>query len=200
MLIRSLTWTAVLAFTGTWMANPSLSQADQPGYAALSPSVANAFSAFVDKPTPAKLQAVRGLLAADVTYNPYSDDLTQLKNLLSEGKNREVTALLVKSQPNLLLSPRAHRLAVEAARRIGDKSLAAAEAVLPRAARTEFSPPATVASCIPSWLRECLTKQICSGRNSIPRSRAKGWFSATTRGMTEFLEKTEGRTGLTSVC
>ncbi len=62
-------------------------------------------------------------------YDPYSDDLTQLKKLFHAGKDREVIALAVKSQPNLLLSPRAHRLAAEAATRIGDKTLADAEMV-----------------------------------------------------------------------
>ena len=131
MLIRSRTWvrtwTAVLAFTATWLACPAVSRAEQPPQAALGPNMANAFSALVAKPTSANLQAVRGLLAADRSYDPYSDDLTQLNKLLHEGKNQEAIALAVKSQPNLLLSPQAHRLAAEAAKRIGDQNLAAAE-------------------------------------------------------------------------
>ena len=53
--------------------------------------------------------------------------MIQLNNLLREGKNREVIALVAKSQPNLLLSPRAHRLAAEAVKRLGDPNLAATE-------------------------------------------------------------------------
>jgi len=109
------------------LAFPAGSRAEPPRYTALSQSVAQAFAALVEKPTSANFQAVRGFLVADPMYNPYSDDMTQLKNLLDDGKNQEVIALLVKSQPNLLLSPRAHRLAAEAAVRIGDKNLAARE-------------------------------------------------------------------------
>jgi tetratricopeptide (TPR) repeat protein len=89
--------------------------------------MAAAFSAFIEKPTAVNLQKVRGLLVADHAYDPYSDDLTQLKNLLHAGKNGEVLALLAKSLPNLLLSPQAHGLAAEAARRSGDENRAAQE-------------------------------------------------------------------------
>ena len=134
MLIRSRawvrTWTAALAFTATLLACPAANRAEQPGCTALSPSMATAFAALVEKPTAANLQAVRALLAADRAYDPYSDDLAQLDKLLHEGKNHEVIALAAKSQPNLLLSPRAHRLASEAAQKIGDKALAAKEKAL----------------------------------------------------------------------
>ncbi len=133
MFIRSRsyvrTWTALLAFTATLLVRPVVSRAEQPAYATLSPNVQNAFSALVEEPTPANLQAVRGLLVAERTYDPYSDDLTQVNKLLHEGKNQEVIALVVKSQPNLLLSPRAHRLASEAAKKLGEKTLAAREKV-----------------------------------------------------------------------
>jgi len=89
--------------------------------------MAQAFAALTEKPTAENLQAARGLLVSDPAYSPYSDDLTQLKNLLHQSKNREVLALLKKSQPNLALSPRAHRFAAEAAKRIGDMNSAARE-------------------------------------------------------------------------
>ena len=134
MLIRSRkwgrTWTLVLVCAVTFVACPAGSRAEQPGYAALSPNMAKAFAALMEKPTPANLEAVRGLLLADRSYKPYSDDLSQLKNLLHEGKNQEVIALLLKSQPNLLLSPQSHRLAAEAAKRMGDANLAAKETLL----------------------------------------------------------------------
>ncbi|MGA2259095.1 MAG: tetratricopeptide repeat protein, partial [Thermoguttaceae bacterium] len=123
------TWTVALAFAATSVACPAAGRAAQPGYAALSPNMAQAFSAFMEKPTSDNLQAVRGLLVAERAYNPYSADLTQLKNLLREGKNQDVIALLAKSQPNLLLSPRAHNFASEAAKRTGDENLAATEMV-----------------------------------------------------------------------
>ncbi|MGO9110451.1 MAG: tetratricopeptide repeat protein [Thermoguttaceae bacterium] len=133
MLIRSRicvqTWTGVLAFAATSLVCTAVSRAEQAWYAALGPNMQAAFSALMEKPTTANLQAVRGLLGADRTYAPYSDDLTQLNKLLHEGKDREVIALFVKSQPNLLLCPLAHRLAAEAAAKIGDKNSAAAEMV-----------------------------------------------------------------------
>ena len=132
MLTRSHMWvrtgTGILVFAA-WLVCSAVSRAEQPSYTTLGPNVQSAFSAFVEKPTAANLQAVRGLLVADRTYDPYSDDLVQLKKLLHEGKNREVVALVAKSQPNLLLSPQAHRLASEAAEKIGDKTLAARETV-----------------------------------------------------------------------
>ncbi len=131
MLIQSRTWvrtwTAVVAFTATWLVCPAVSRAEQPPQTAIGPNMANAFSALVAKPSSANLQAVRTLLATDRSYDPYSDDLTQLSKLLHEGKNQEVIALEVKSQPNLLLSPQAHRLAAEAAKGIGDQNLAGTE-------------------------------------------------------------------------
>ncbi len=132
MSIRSHAWvrtrTAVWAWTATLLVCPAASRAEQPAYAALNPNLANAFSALMETPTAANLEAVRGLLAADGSYDPYSD-LTEFDKLLHEGKNQEAVALVVKSQPNLLLSPRAHRLAAEAAERLGDKTLAARETV-----------------------------------------------------------------------
>ncbi len=138
MLIRSRTWvrtwTAVLAFVAILPAGhplgPAVSRAEQPDDAAPGPNMLKAFAALVERPTAANLQAVRGLLSADQAYDPYSDDLTQLNTLFHEGQDREVIALAVKSQPNLLLSPRAHRLAAQAAERIGDKDLAAKERAL----------------------------------------------------------------------
>ena len=121
------TWAMVLTFVAFLPACPAVSRAEPAWYAALGSNIQKAFSAFVEKPTAANLQAVRGLLAADRAYTPYSDDLTQLKQLVHDGKNREAIALVVKSQPNLLLSPLAHRLAAEAARRLGDEKSAATE-------------------------------------------------------------------------
>ena len=133
MLIRSLTWvrtwTGVLALAATWLACPPVGRAEQPGYAPLSPTMLKAFSALMEQPTPANLQSVRGLLAADRTYDPYSGDLTQISTLLHEGKHQEVIALVAKARPNLLLSPKVHRLASEAARGIGDQDMAAREKV-----------------------------------------------------------------------
>ena len=109
MLIQSRTWvrtwTAVVAFTATWLVCPAVSRAEQPPQ----PRLARIWpmpSRLVAKPSSANLQAVRTLLATDRSYDPYSDDLTQLHKLLHEGKNQEVIALEVKSQPNLLLSRR----------------------------------------------------------------------------------------------
>lgn len=127
MLIRSRTWTVVLAFAASFSAYTAVSRAGQPGHDALNPNMAKAFTTFVEQPTSANLQTVRGLLVTDRGYNPYSDELTQLRKLLHDGKNQEVIALVAKSQPNLLLSPQAHRLAAEAAEKIGDKTLAARE-------------------------------------------------------------------------
>jgi tetratricopeptide (TPR) repeat protein len=133
MLIRSLvwlrTWAVVLTLVATLLACPAGSRAEQAWYAALGPDLQGAFSALMAKPTAANLQAVRGFLAADRAYAPYSNELTQLHKLLREDKNREAIALFAKSQPNLLLSSLAHRLAAEAAQRIGDQNSAVAETV-----------------------------------------------------------------------
>jgi tetratricopeptide (TPR) repeat protein len=118
-----------LAFVATLLAFPAVSRAEQLRRDAIGPNMASAVSALLEKPTSANLQAVRAILVADRAYNPYSDDLTRLNKLFQAGKNQEVIELLVKSQPNLLLSPRAHRLAAEAAQRIGDKNVAATESV-----------------------------------------------------------------------
>ena len=120
-------WTVVLAFSATLLACPAGGRAEPAWYSSLGPDMQGAFKALMSKPASGNLQAVRALLAADRAYAPYADDLTRLNNLLREGKDKEVIALFAKSQPNLLLSPMAHRLASEAAKRIGDQSSAAAE-------------------------------------------------------------------------
>jgi tetratricopeptide (TPR) repeat protein len=118
-----------LTFAASFPACPAVSRAEEAWYAALGPNMQGAFTALVEQPTAANLQAVRGLLAADRAYSPYSDDLARLKQLVHDGKDREAAALVVKSQPNLLLSPAAHQLAAKAAERIGDEKSAAGEMV-----------------------------------------------------------------------
>ena len=133
------TWTLVLTFAASFLACPAVSRAEEAWYAALGPNMQGAFTALVEQPTAANLQAVRGLLAADRAYSPYSDDLARLKQLVHDGKDREAAALVVKSQPNLLLSPAAHQLAAKAAERIGDEKSAAGENGLCRPLRGRYS-------------------------------------------------------------
>jgi tetratricopeptide (TPR) repeat protein len=116
-----------LAFIVSLLAWPTLSSGEQAWYAAVSSKLQSAFSTLMEKPTAANLQAARGLLGGDRAYAPYSDDLAQLNTLLKAGEYQEVITRFAKSQPNLLLCPAAHRLAADAAIRLGDKKSAVAE-------------------------------------------------------------------------
>ena len=81
-------------------------------------------------PSAAHLQTVRSLLACDARYNPYSDDLDRLDDLVQAGRYGEALKVYAQSLPNLVLSVRAHHLASEAGMQLGNKEFAEQENAL----------------------------------------------------------------------
>lgn len=86
------------------------------------------FAAFLKEPTKENFLAVRQLVVASPAYQPYSDDLGDIDDLLGEKKYAEAEARFKAALPNLLLSPRAHRFAAQAAKARGDEAAASDEA------------------------------------------------------------------------
>jgi hypothetical protein len=103
-------------------------EAKQPGTAAPGAADANAlFAAFAKQPCKQSYLAVLAALASSEAYQPYSNDLSDIEDLLGEKQFKEAKARLDKARPALLLSPRFHFLAARAAAGLGDAPTAAAE-------------------------------------------------------------------------
>ncbi len=120
------TWTAVLTLVALGLFGFSRGWADDEVFA-LDDKMMDALKALVLRPKADSLQAVRRSLAADSRYNPYSDDLDRLADLVESGCFRPALNVYARSLPNLVLSVRAHYLASEAATAVGQKEFAAHE-------------------------------------------------------------------------
>ena len=89
-----------------------------------------AFEAFVKEPTKENfLRAYQQTTAAE-NYEPYSTELVDIRQRVEDHKYPEAQARLTKAMPRLLLSPQAHFLASQVARRLGDLTTAGRETAL----------------------------------------------------------------------
>ncbi len=66
------------------------------------------FFDFLESPNRETYLAVRDALVSSEFYQPYSDEMSDIGDLLDAGKLDEAAEKLAASMPNLLLSPRAH--------------------------------------------------------------------------------------------
>jgi hypothetical protein len=71
------------------------------------------FADFVESPDRGAYLAVRRQVVASHAYQPYSDEFTTAEEFLDLYRLDEARAALEETLPNLLLSPRAHRLLAE---------------------------------------------------------------------------------------
>ena len=79
------------------------------------------FEEFLAEPDPQRYRKLRALVMADKAYNAGSTALEGVEVLLDHGRAAEARRRVRQLLPDWLLSPRAHRLAAEAARRLGDE-------------------------------------------------------------------------------
>ncbi len=70
---------------------------------------------------------VRRMIIADSSYSPYLDNLHEIERLLIEAQHEKALNLIKASQPDLLLSPRAHLMASATYKELHQDSLAADE-------------------------------------------------------------------------
>jgi hypothetical protein len=91
------------------------------------------FFEFIESPEAENYEAIRKLVLAFPGYDPYSQDLYDLSDLLDAGKFVEVQQGVSRGMPNLLLSPRAHMLAAFAAEQTGDEKVADVEKYIAQA-------------------------------------------------------------------
>lgn len=91
------------------------------------------FFTFIESPNRESYQVIRDLILAFPGYDPYSDDLNEMLDLLAEGKFVEVQQGISRGMPNLLLSPRAHMLAAIAAEKTGEDQAAEVEKYIAQA-------------------------------------------------------------------
>jgi hypothetical protein len=90
--------------------------------------VAGAYEAYIKESTKENyLRAYRAFTTAK-TYSPYSFDLEEISSLVNDEKYNEAQALLKKAMPGLLLNPKAHQLASQVAKQLGDTAAADREA------------------------------------------------------------------------
>src|SRR5262245_47220246 len=91
------------------------------------------FSDFLANPSAQTFLPLRSAIIATPEYDFYSDDLSQLADLIDRQDYAAVPAKLSALMPNWLLSPQAHQLASFAAEQLGDKDMAQREAYLAKA-------------------------------------------------------------------
>ncbi|MGK7924152.1 MAG: DUF4919 domain-containing protein [Spirulina sp.] len=74
--------------------------------------------------------AVRTAIVSSKSYDPYSDEIDEIDELLSMGKLEEALQKLFASMPNLLLSPRAHLMRSCIAKQSNDEQVAQTASVI----------------------------------------------------------------------
>lgn len=72
------------------------------------PDMKELFLHFLESPDRDSYLAVRNALISSEHYDPYSDEMDKINELLDAGKLEEAREKLSESMPNLLLSPSAH--------------------------------------------------------------------------------------------
>ena len=82
------------------------------------------FIDFLKSPTKERYVAVYQALTTGQEYNPYGDDLKEIKRLIGKKHYEEARQKLKTAWPSLLLSPSAHQCAATVARTLGDEATA----------------------------------------------------------------------------
>lgn len=91
------------------------------------------FLEYLQKPTLAKFLAVRKLVLEHPTYEPYSEELEDLDELVDAEDYEGLLMRLPGVLPNLMLSPRLHLMLAYTHRRLGDSQSADMESAVARA-------------------------------------------------------------------
>jgi hypothetical protein len=68
----------------------------------------DAFIQLIESPTRENYLRIRQMILDHETYQPYSEDLFDIGDLVEKGEYRKAQDALAAGMPNLLLSPRAH--------------------------------------------------------------------------------------------
>jgi len=68
----------------------------------------DAFLKLIESPTQENYLRIRQMILDDETYQPYSQDLSDIGDLVEKGEYQKAQDTLAAGMPNLLLSPRAH--------------------------------------------------------------------------------------------
>ena len=68
------------------------------------------FIAYLQSPSQETYHRVRNALVTSDSYNPYSNEVEEIQNLLEAKNFNRAIAAFYEAMPNLLLSPRAHML------------------------------------------------------------------------------------------
>jgi hypothetical protein len=95
--------------------------------------IAKLLAAFQKEPNKENFVRLRAAVVAAPSYDPYSFDLNEIGDLAKKEQFAEVRTRLKAAMPNLLLSPRAHLFASQAAEKLGDARTAANERSLTEA-------------------------------------------------------------------
>jgi len=88
------------------------------------------FFKFVESPDRESYLAVRNALVSSEHYDPYSNELDKIDELLDAEKLDEAREKVSASMPNLLLSPRAHLTIAFIAEKANDEKAAKMEGLI----------------------------------------------------------------------
>jgi hypothetical protein len=107
------------------------------------------FFQFVKSPNRDTYLALHEAVSSSEQYNPYSDEMSSIHELLDQGRYADARTRLSESMPNLLLSPRTHLFLALIAEKTGDEkgaqmeryiAAACAEGILATGAGSKGSP------------------------------------------------------------
>ena len=91
------------------------------------------FSEFLADPSGENFLRLRQVVLDTPGYDFYSDDVSELEELVNNGQYDEVPGKLPELMPGWLLSPRVHQLVGVSARKTGDAERVAAQEYLAKA-------------------------------------------------------------------
>lgn len=77
---------------------------------------------FLREPTQDHFRAIRSAVIAHPAWHPYAGDIEALQALVKDSRWTDVALRFQHAMPSLMLSPEAHFIAAEAARRNGDEN------------------------------------------------------------------------------
>jgi uncharacterized protein DUF4919 len=87
----------------------------------------DAFIQLIEAPTQENYLRIREMVLAHESYQPYSEDLSDIGDLVEKGEFQKAQDELAAAMPNLLLSPRAHIFLSIIAREAGSEDAAKME-------------------------------------------------------------------------
>ncbi len=119
-------WTTI-AVLATYLAqaaaaeSPRQDQADKPG---------DVYQTFFAKPGKENYLRANKATTTSKTYNPYSNELNDIRELIDDGKYADARSRLKKCMPEFMLSPQAHQLSSQVEKQLGAAAAAKREAEL----------------------------------------------------------------------